>query len=472
MTKYIKSYLATLLLTMTMCFGANATDTLNIDSNGNVVNPNPTINFPNGLNVGGNQTMTNFGSLPEVWVLANNVVRLSDGTLTNYPNSLTAGIQEALNTLPRAIDYQTVGGGKISLVTYIYKTATNIISPFTTNAFSLTIVGSGINSTVILSTNNIPNPVLTVSGQGANSTTLFVQNLMIASVTNATTNLVLVGKGSVSFTLLGGVARAKFDNVCFGWWGGLTNWSKSFGGLTPDVGGDGAQKHNLVVRVDNNFGDDITFIGCSFDYINCLSIANPHNTLISNGFEGCGGPNDWPSSSPYYAGYSVVFLDPIGGFANTPTENKIIGNFFVNGVGPDYLFYYVDAGPVYIYDCDYETANATCATATTKVFFINPKDNVVNDFYDITNADFSKPFQVDTGLVQVASIGAGYSQLKFNATNTLNKFTANFVSTTHLVVQKTNVAPSNVTIGTTTPDLWITITNNGLFYTVPVWNNH
>ncbi len=69
-----------------------------------------------------------------------------------------------------------------------------------------------------------------------------------------------------------------------------------------------------------------------------------------------------------------------------------------------------------------------------------------------------------------------YTSTEFNGNTNVqfdNGLTASAILSTNApTFQQTNAIPTSVTIGTTVADLWITITNNGNTYYVPIWKNH
>ncbi len=86
---------------------------------------------------------------------------------------------------------------------------------------------------------------------------------------------------------------------------------------------------------------------------------------------------------------------------------------------------------------------------------------------------------LDRGFALVIGDGAGGLAGQFNTSGSasLAKGNVTFDATGNLTVRSlsvtaTNANPSNVTIGVTTPDAWIAVTNNNTRYLMPAWKNH
>src|ERR1035437_5770870 len=67
-----------------------------------------------------------------------------NGLIYNPIGSSTCGIQEAINMLPIARNYQTPGGGTIQFAPGIFYTSQSIVSPNTRYPWGLQLFGAGI----------------------------------------------------------------------------------------------------------------------------------------------------------------------------------------------------------------------------------------------------------------------------------------------------------------------------------------
>lgn len=328
----------------------------------------------------------------------------------------TAGIQEALNALPRAASSSASGGGLIEFRPGTFFTATNISVPCNSNAYSVTFFGAGPSACGIVYTNITPMDVLTIGAPHSHSTTILnMQNMFFASNTNACTNIIHIAGQSANppDSDVGGIARVKIDFCWIGYWRSMTN--NSCGGFTPSSCSD-AIKHNLVgIWAEGNYSDLIDISDCSFNYVNAIYWANDHGTIQNNMFEHCGrtpgGPNnDWPTSSPLYIGAAVTCAEPI--FGASPNGNKHWTIRNSSFVGCDVQYY---AGPSFAsyavsYDDQSESGEVAVVTPGTRWLIVNPRSSAgyppTVNYYATNTANFStwKNNLAPTNMVQMVDL--------------------------------------------------------------------
>ena len=246
-------------------------------------------------------------------------------------------IQDAILALPVAPDPNQAGGGTICFAPGIYYTTANIYTPNTTNPFSLNLLGSGLNACGIVYVGTEAQNVMTLSQPNANDTFTFsMQNMFMASAVNGLTNILYFNSEG------GSVARALISYCWFGYWPSMTNNGCGFStlgrhmGLTPPTCGDGGNHNLIAINIDCNFDDKITIEHCSFNFINCVSLAADHATFNDNFFSFCGGPNTWPSSSPYHWGAAIVTREPAD-YSNGNEDWNFYNNYFMATSG--YAYY-------------------------------------------------------------------------------------------------------------------------------------
>ena len=302
------------------------------------------------------------------------------------PGTLTAGIQEAINSLPRATSGNTPGGGMIYFTPGAYYTTTNIYSPVTSNPFSLGLVGSGMTASGITYIGNNPQNVLTIGQKQSKTAQIFtLENMWIASNVNACTNIIdLEGPSDIGGTSGGGIARGYVRFCYIGYWASMTNNNCfGIGVFTPSSCGDGL-KHNLVgIKADLGFNDPISINQCSMNYLGtAIAYAGDHLIIEDNTFEQCGRGvgNDWPTSSFYYPGATITLYDSVLWAGNK--DWRIKGNNFVNcplhylaqlnTTSPTNMYYRLVNNIVIDDDSD-ESGYALAATTGATLTFINPK---------------------------------------------------------------------------------------------------
>jgi hypothetical protein len=314
------------------------------------------------------------------------------------PGTQTAGIQEAIMSLPRAADQQHPGGGTIWLMPGNYYTYTNIYvhnSGWTT-PFTLNLRGAGITACGITYAGTAPQTVVTVGQANTPSNLAFsMHDMWIASAVNACTNILWFQGNALNWSALGGVAKVDLDHVWFGYWGSMTNANLNFG-FSPSTFGDTAP-HNLIpINFQMNFNEDTVVQHCHFTYVNGISWATDHGSLAENLFEfagvgGAGPSNDWPPSSVYSLGAAVYCVEP----GQTYNGNKgwtIRDNNFVSCSIP----YYASpafAGMVYLSQNDtFESPlSAPVVTEGTRWVFLNPRGYAGSQSLLLTNhSDYTK----------------------------------------------------------------------------------
>jgi hypothetical protein len=242
-------------------------------------------------------------------------------------------IQDAISALPVAPDPDHAGGGAIWFAPGIYYTTTNIHTPNTSYPFSLTLLGSGLNACGIVYVGTQAQSVMTLSQPDANDTFIFsMHNMFMASAVNGLTNILYFNSEG------GSVGRALISYCWFGYWPSMTNNGCGFStlgghmGLTPPTCGDGGDHNLIAIDIDCNFDDKITVEHCSFNFVNCVSLAADHATFNDNFFSFCGGQNSWPSTSPYHWGASIVMTEPAD-YPNGNEDWNFYNNYFMTTAG-------------------------------------------------------------------------------------------------------------------------------------------
>lgn len=172
----------------------------------------------------------------------------------------------------------------------------------------------------------------------------------------------------------------------------------------------------------------------------------------------------WQANSNLWS--TVKFLDNFGiqqgaiGYGNTnagfgsvsghPTETYYNNIMFWEAPG----IYFVHSGKIiggWVYNTAYD------ATGSLVMFYHS--GGVGNDGLsdNITNNMTNVCFRVDPTTANTYVGTNGHGSLVLGLAPTL---------------QKTNTAPTSVTLGTTAPDLWFPVTNNGTVFMLPAWKNH
>ena len=316
------------------------------------------------------------------------------------PGTHTAGVQEALNSLPlAAASWYGGGGGTVEVQPGVYYTTANIHLPAGVGStpYSLSIFGSGMLSSALVYNGSTPDELIHYGND--NSSTpyiLSIENMVLASANNATTNIVkLEGADTVGGGGGGGVARAKIHFCYFTYWKSATN-NTCFGFpvLTPSSCSDSVA-HNLIgINVNLNYNDPISITECSFAYLQTpIAWACDHGIVQNNTFEQCGniaGLSSWPTSSPFYPGPTILLQDPAS-LVNGNKDWRFQGNNFVN-CPLHYLStlpytpytsstFTADINNILIQDDTDEVGVALAATVGAPLTFLNPKG-----YYNGTNA--------------------------------------------------------------------------------------
>ena len=266
---------------------------------------------------GGGTIATNlFAGLPHIWLFTNNYARLQDGSVTNWPNSITAGLQEAINTFSNIVPAGGLwnGGGTIELAPGIYSSATNIHCNF-----SLALIGQGYKSTFIVMTNSA-NPVDLITfgnrtaGTYTNMPNFVLYGISFDSVTNSTNSLVMF-QGNTN-----GIEKVMVDMCQFAPWEAITNLNP----FRP------YQACNLIgVNLQANYCDWCIIRNCQPLYINSFYLAADHMEIEYNFFVWCGtGVNNWPNTSVFRPGAAVV-VGQLTGIPNSYEDLVSKNNYFL-----------------------------------------------------------------------------------------------------------------------------------------------
>jgi len=358
---------------------------------------------------GGTTTNVNTFNSPFVVCFPDGTYYISNQVYT-ASNTLTAGIQEAINSLPPAANAQSQAGGTIYLAPGNFFTTTNIHLPdnIGSQPFNLHFRGAGMTASGITYVGTNAQTVMSIgAGQKKTPYIFSMENMWLASNTNACTNvLALEGASDAGGTLGGGVARASIKFCYIGMWSSMTN-NTCFSSpvFTPSSCTD-AKKHNLIgVKVNLNFNDPVSITECSFNYLGtAISWACDHGIIADNTFEQCGKSvgNDWPTSSPYYTGATIAFLEP-DNLQNGNKDWRIRGNNFI-GCPLHYFsklfttdstnMYYRNINSILIQDDTDESGTAIAATTGNALTFLNPRGsayipNALPSYYITNTSDYT-----------------------------------------------------------------------------------
>jgi hypothetical protein len=396
----------------------------------------------NGVHIGSGAGLTNVPTASPFKIVSLTAPANGD---TNWfgpwtPGTTTAGIQEAVNSLPVAGQFYEAGGGVVHIGVGIFKLGQAVVMPpAVSNGFSLTIQGQGNVSSVLLATNTVPHSVFKLEpNKVTNSITFQLYDTLIAGVTNAATNLLhLDGRtywDGASYDH-GRFARADIRRNLFAWWGTLTNragggWN--IRGLTPDHANETDKPHNLTaIYYNNNLGDYAAISENQFTFVQGVVLANDHLIFTHNAFEGCGTwvpliggasiTNAWPDADPRATGAAAILGAQN---ANNDQAWDIGYNFFVNHAVS------------YLWDCyftnetnwkwsigdQFETLGPTHMTTGVKVTPFGNRWGYTRDFREVTNTNFRLPWKANTDKINEASVQDGFQRFVFNATNRLNVF--------------------------------------------------
>ena len=273
---------------------------------------------------------------------------VSNGVLYYYSGSTTAGIQEAINLLPTASNYQSPGGGTIQFAPGTYYITNTIKNPNTRFPYTLQLLGSGMNACgIVLTGSQVPSNGNVINyGIGnfgnltgsCNDKMFTIRDMFLASAFNTTSSILLLN-GPGDPTISASIAHATIDNCWFGYWPTMQSQANfGYGGvLTPDaVITTPIGKQNLVgITVDCNFTNNVSITNCELDYLALgISMACDHCVINYNLFGMCGRmngiDNDWPWSSPNRIGGGVAFKETsIGTPYNGNLNARIDGNTFI-----------------------------------------------------------------------------------------------------------------------------------------------
>jgi uncharacterized protein YlzI (FlbEa/FlbD family) len=322
-----------------------------------------------------------------------------NGITYNPVGSSTCGIQEAINALPTASNYQTPGGGTIYFAPGIFYTSASIVSPNTRYPFGLQLYGAGINTTgIVMSGSNATGSVIEFGGGNfgaltgsCNDKSFHMKDMFVANAFNTTNSIVYV-KGPGDNVSSSSIATAVIEHCWFGWWQAMitqdSNITHEGGVLTPSINDDaiffGLIKHNLVgLRIDCNFNNNTIVRDCEFTFLAVgLDAAGDHLIIQDNVFSFCGRihsvDNDWPWTSLNRIGAGVVLQESsnVGGLWNGNDNWRCSGNNFI-GSSPSsscYIFNSMRKFPRMVYGDSYEV-DAGCGNIVTNgspITIINP----------------------------------------------------------------------------------------------------
>ena len=269
-----------------------------------------------------------------------------NGIMYNPAGSSTCGIQEAINMLPIASNYQTPGGGTIYFAPGIFYTSQSIVSPNTRYPFELQLFGAGIiASGIVMTGSNASGSVIDFGGGNFGAHTgscgdksFHMRDMFVASDLNTTSSLVYI-RGAGDNVSSASIATCVVEHCWFGYWHSMITQDGGTGEggvLTPCVNDDAYPfgsyvpvKHNLVgVTLDGNFTNNCIFTDNEFTFLAVgLSLAGDHLVIRDNVFLFIGRvhgvDNDWSWTSPYRIGAGIVLQES--------TVNTIEGKFFYNG---------------------------------------------------------------------------------------------------------------------------------------------
>jgi hypothetical protein len=259
-----------------------------------------------------------------------------------YPSgSATAGLQEAINTLPLAANTNSWGGGAIRMAPGIYYTYTNLTLYNQSNPFTLKINGAGIGNCGITYVGSTTQEVVTIGNPNSGSCiNLELKDMWIASTINTTNSMVHLLGYELQNSGRGSFANVNIDHVWFGLWTGMTNSGNNYyGGFSPSVGYEApGLTHPLIpLNIELNLNEKCIIQNCAFTYVNGASICADHCAILNNEFEFCGinngnvSTNGWNTNSWYSIGAACYLIDPSNNtVANGNEAYDIWGNYFVN----------------------------------------------------------------------------------------------------------------------------------------------
>src|ERR1035437_4770733 len=303
------------------------------------------------LNGGGGNVVAQVSCFPDGTFSYNGIMHKPVG-------SSTCGIQEAINMLPTASNYQTPGGGTIYFAPGIFYTSQSIVSPNTRYPFELQLFGAGIiASGIVMTGSNASGSVIDFGGGNFGAHTgscgdksFHMRDMFVASDLNTTNSIVYIrgpGAGVVSAS----IATAVVEHCWFGYWHSMITqdgFTGEGGVLTPSVNDDAMTwpngvytlvpvKHNLVgVTLDANFTNNCIFRDNEFTFLAVgLSLAGDHLIIRDNIFSFIGRvhgvDNDWPWTSPYRIGAGIVLQEStnLGGWINGNDNWRCQDNDFI-----------------------------------------------------------------------------------------------------------------------------------------------
>lgn len=333
------------------------------------------------------------------------------------PGTLTSGIQEAIDSLPKALVLGTgPGGGNVFLSPGIFMTYTNIHAITDRTAFALNMFGQGqfASGITYMGTSNMD--VMTIGmREGYDQGTFELHDMWMASSIDSTNAILKINSYSTngSFTTFGAIGHGNIYDCMFMYWGaygGVTGGTINFGVL---FGGTDFSKHNLIpIDIDANFNNNITVYRCHFISVNGVHWKSDHGSFFENSFVFCGavnGRNGWPTNDIRSSG-ACVFIDE--GPAGTLDNGNEPWYFGRNSYQTVNLVYCVNAKlnnrAIISSDDNVEASGAAwIATTGRPCVIIDPTstsiDNLFTNNYIITNTSDFTAWNLfrDTNLVKV-----------------------------------------------------------------------
>ncbi len=403
----------------------------------------------------------------------NQMMRFDPGTNVFYINLGAEIASLYLDTNAAAF-----GGGKLQLNAGTYFTGTNAFFTDVSSPFMPEICGAGAGRTVIVFTNwNGTCPAWTLGSLRANPLSVYIHDLRICTTNDCTNSILKIYNTAVD----------HLERLVF------TPWPATLSDPGEPIAGTHLFVNAIGLEIDSTSGEGTSLKDLYFGGMHIGAIIGADHPRIEGyiGFEDCGGA-DWPSCISAAWGtnlYSVgacmyinsAFNDAVVfGTHSARSQNGIIRNsatvaniLFIGGDSQEtggFRFLTTDAytnassGPlISMYKSKFNDVNATPNDGT--LYFTGTR---------WTNRPTAPPNLLSVDVRRnsfVWSIG-GHEVLTLSSTNiTGNGGGLTNVPTGFLYMQ-TNTAPSNVTLGVTAPDGWVTNFVGGNLVSIPYWKNH
>lgn len=346
--------------------------------------------------------------------------------LINTAGTTTSGIQEAINAAPQNSNTNLPSGISIQLAGGVYYLTESIVIPWS-NAYHFEFTGSGYDACSVVQASTTPKSAIVLGVPYAfNRVSGFISGMSIASITNATTNLVYIkGYSDVagnSFTNFGGIDGFVVENVWFGYWRQMTNntgWGFGVDQYNTTI------KNNMIgLDVECNYNNIVEVRHCVFQNVLPIKWASDHGSIHDNLFGSAGRlgstavENDWPNSSALKMGACITFVEP----RTDSNGNRVwnVGNNVYVNCGLIYGFNILKQGSFiqdfYFYNDQVESGGSYAAVVDgVRLTAVNPHNssdiaggsrnlNVFTNNYMVTNvSDFTtwKNFRDSTNSVRI-----------------------------------------------------------------------